>query len=111
LLARLEDEYLFKGFRKLYYQLIYIGKTLPSRLPKNSANYQPLFEKAGGNRAFPTKTSQTVWGREGKGNLLLGYKEYLEKTFRAHRNCTLFNARNRGTFLAWKDISSVYFHY
>lgn len=57
MLARLEDEYLSKGFRKFYRQRIYMGKTLLS-LPKNRVNYQPLFEKARGKRAFPKKASQ-----------------------------------------------------
>lgn len=57
LLARLEDEYLSKGFPKFYRQLIYMGKTLLI-LPKNRVNYQPLFEKARGKRAFPKKASQ-----------------------------------------------------
>ena len=33
-----------------------------------------------------------------KFTFTVGYKDYLEKTIRAHGNCTLFNARNRGTF-------------
>ena len=31
-----------------------------------------------------------------KFTFIVGYKDYLEKTIRAHGNCTLFNARNRG---------------
>ena len=34
-----------------------------------------------------------------KFTFILGYKEYLEKTLRAHGNCTLYNARNRGTLI------------
>lgn len=38
-------------------------------------------------------------GGKKKFTFRLGYKEYLEKTSRAHGNCTLFNARNRGTLI------------
>lgn len=34
-----------------------------------------------------------------KFTFIVGYKDYLEKTIRAHGNCTLFNARNRGTLI------------
>ena len=38
-------------------------------------------------------------GGKRKFTFILGYNEYLEKTLRAHGNCTLFNARNRGTLI------------
>lgn len=76
-----------------------MGKTLLS-LPKNRVIYQPLFEKARGKRAFPKRPPSNMGvGGKMKFTFILGYKEYLEKTLRAHGNCTLYNARNRGTLI------------
>lgn len=70
-----------------------MGKTLLS-LPKNRVNYQPLFEKVRGNYEPSQKRPPSNMGERGKKKFtfILGYKEYLEKTLRAHGNCTLFNA-------------------
>lgn len=90
-----------------------MGKTLLS-LPKNRVNYQPLFKKARGKRAFPKKASQYYGGKREEEIYLYSRVQGLSwENYQGSRELYAFQCKEQGNidFLVWKVISSVYFHY